>query len=61
MPEPEQLKMLSELKDEYDDLAESEQFGVVVSGASGHGLFCDPHAPSSREQLGRLLLSSCLF
>lgn len=30
MPEPEQLKMLSELKDEYDDLAESEQFGVVV-------------------------------
>ena len=31
MPEPEQLKMLSELKDEYDDLAESEQFGVVVS------------------------------
>lgn len=33
MPEPEQLKMLSELKDEYDDLAESEQFGVVVSKA----------------------------
>lgn len=33
MPEPEQLKMLSELKDEYDDLAESEQFGVVVSEA----------------------------
>lgn len=31
MPEPEQLKMLSELKDEYDELAESEQFGVVVS------------------------------
>lgn len=31
MPEPEQLKVLSELKDEYDDLAESEQFGVVVS------------------------------
>ncbi|XP_040310425.1 protein diaphanous homolog 1 isoform X1 [Herpailurus yagouaroundi] len=30
MPEPEQLKMLSELKDEYDDLAESEQFGVVM-------------------------------
>lgn len=35
MPEPEQLKMLSELKDEYDDLAESEQFGVVVSEACG--------------------------
>lgn len=31
MPEAEQLKMLSELKDEYSDLAESEQFGVVVS------------------------------
>ncbi|XP_074169790.1 protein diaphanous homolog 1 [Rhinolophus sinicus] len=30
MPEPEQLKMLSELKDEYDELAESEQFGVVM-------------------------------
>ncbi|KAG8506978.1 Protein diaphanous-1 [Galemys pyrenaicus] len=30
MPEPEQLRMLSELKDEYDDLAESEQFGVVI-------------------------------
>ncbi|CAO2593825.1 Protein diaphanous homolog 1 [Lemmus lemmus] len=30
MPEPEQLRMLSELKDEYDDLAESEQFGVVM-------------------------------
>ncbi|XP_058398729.1 protein diaphanous homolog 1 isoform X1 [Diceros bicornis minor] len=30
MPEPEQLKTLSELKDEYDDLAESEQFGVVM-------------------------------
>ncbi|CAK6446163.1 unnamed protein product [Pipistrellus nathusii] len=30
MPEPEQLKMLSEMKDEYDDLAESEQFGVVM-------------------------------
>lgn len=31
MPEPEQLKMLSELRDEYNELAESEQFGVVVS------------------------------
>lgn len=30
MPEPEQLQMLAELKDEYDDLAESEQFGVVI-------------------------------
>lgn len=31
MPTKEQLSSLSELKDEYDDLAESEQFGVVVS------------------------------
>ncbi|GAA6097956.1 protein diaphanous homolog 1 isoform X1, partial [Tachysurus ichikawai] len=29
LPEEEQLKVLSEMKDEYDDLAESEQFGVV--------------------------------
>nr|XP_013802347.1 PREDICTED: protein diaphanous homolog 1 [Apteryx mantelli mantelli] len=34
MPEPEQLKMLAELKDEYNDLAESEQFGVVISSVS---------------------------
>ncbi|KYO39332.1 diaphanous-like protein 2 isoform A [Alligator mississippiensis] len=34
MPEAEQLKMLSELKDEYSDLAESEQFGVVISSVS---------------------------
>ncbi|XP_030069397.1 protein diaphanous homolog 1 isoform X2 [Microcaecilia unicolor] len=31
MPEPEQLKMVAELKDEYNDLAEAEQFGVVIS------------------------------
>ena len=31
MPEPEQMKKLAALKDEYDQLAESEQFGVVVS------------------------------
>uniref|UniRef100_A0AAR2JCZ5 Diaphanous related formin 1 n=1 Tax=Pygocentrus nattereri TaxID=42514 RepID=A0AAR2JCZ5_PYGNA len=30
LPEQEQLSVLSELKDEYEDLAESEQFGVVV-------------------------------
>nr|XP_036873161.1 protein diaphanous homolog 1-like [Manis javanica] len=30
MPEPEQLKMLSELRDEYDGLTEAEQFGVVM-------------------------------
>ncbi|KAG7465366.1 hypothetical protein MATL_G00175690 [Megalops atlanticus] len=31
LPEPEQLSVLGEMKDEYDDLAESEQFGVVMS------------------------------
>ncbi|XP_066572371.1 protein diaphanous homolog 1 [Amia ocellicauda] len=31
MPEAEQLGVLAELKDEYTDLAESEQFGVVMS------------------------------
>ncbi|KAL7868210.1 hypothetical protein SRHO_G00095940 [Serrasalmus rhombeus] len=31
LPEQEQLSVLSELKDEYEDLAESEQFGVVIS------------------------------
>ncbi|KAI5931126.1 Protein diaphanous1 [Manis javanica] len=30
MPEPEQLKMLSELRDGYDGLTEAEQFGVVM-------------------------------
>lgn len=69
MPEPEQLKMLSELKDEYDDLAESEQFGVVVSEACGKKLFLDSLLPSSPRAAGplasRLLsilnLSSSLF
>lgn len=31
LPGPEQLGVLAEMKDEYDDLAESEQFGVVMS------------------------------
>lgn len=30
LPEQEQLNTLTELKDEYEELAESEQFGVVV-------------------------------
>ena len=30
MPEPEQMSQLAALKDEYDTLAEAEQFGVVV-------------------------------
>ncbi|XP_070769348.1 protein diaphanous homolog 1-like [Enoplosus armatus] len=32
LPAPEQMSVLGEMKDEYDDLAESEQFGVVMSG-----------------------------
>ncbi|XP_076021070.1 protein diaphanous homolog 1-like [Genypterus blacodes] len=31
MPAPEQMATLAEMKDEYDDLAEAEQFGVVMS------------------------------
>uniref|UniRef100_A0AAQ6A0H8 Diaphanous related formin 1 n=1 Tax=Amphiprion ocellaris TaxID=80972 RepID=A0AAQ6A0H8_AMPOC len=31
LPTQEQLSVLGEMKDEYDDLAESEQFGVVMS------------------------------
>lgn len=58
MPEPEQLKMLSELKDEYEDLAESEQFGVVVSSACGNSLFSDPLASCSQEQPA---LAPCLW
>uniref|UniRef100_A0A8C5H8Z2 Diaphanous related formin 1 n=1 Tax=Gouania willdenowi TaxID=441366 RepID=A0A8C5H8Z2_GOUWI len=32
MPTSEQLSRLGDMKDEYDDMAESEQFGVVMSG-----------------------------
>ncbi|CAL8354942.1 unnamed protein product [Merluccius merluccius] len=32
MPNEEQLGTLADMKDEYDDLAEAEQFGVVMSG-----------------------------
>ncbi|XP_043112945.1 protein diaphanous homolog 1 isoform X2 [Puntigrus tetrazona] len=31
LPEQEQMNTLSEMKDEYEELAESEQFGVVIS------------------------------
>uniref|UniRef100_A0A667Y729 Diaphanous related formin 1 n=1 Tax=Myripristis murdjan TaxID=586833 RepID=A0A667Y729_9TELE len=31
LPEAEQLSVLGDMKDEYDDLAEAEQFGVVMS------------------------------
>lgn len=57
MPEPEQLKMLSELKDEYDDLAESEQFGVVVSKACGSQLFFSSFVPFPPEKQAWLLAS----
>lgn len=31
MPEPEQMKQIASLKDQYQDLAEPEQFAVEVS------------------------------
>ncbi|XP_077166966.1 protein diaphanous homolog 1 [Paroedura picta] len=31
MPEPDKLKMIAEMKEEYSELAEPEQFGVVMS------------------------------
>ncbi|KAJ6655472.1 hypothetical protein lerEdw1_005173 [Lerista edwardsae] len=31
MPEPDKLKMIAEMKEEYNELAEPEQFGVVIS------------------------------
>ena len=31
MPEPDEMKRLAELKDEYNDMAEPEQFAVTVS------------------------------
>eukprot|EP00062_Callorhinchus_milii_P016462 gi/632967768/ref/XP_007900164.1/ PREDICTED: protein diaphanous homolog 1 [Callorhinchus milii] len=34
LPEQDQLSALAELKDEYDDLSESEQFGVVMSSVT---------------------------
>ncbi|XP_049590741.1 protein diaphanous homolog 1 [Syngnathus scovelli] len=37
MPAPEQLSVLGEMKDEYDDLAEAEQFGVVMSSVKRLG------------------------
>ncbi|XP_061690533.1 protein diaphanous homolog 1 [Syngnathoides biaculeatus] len=37
LPAPEQLSVLGEMKDEYDDLAEAEQFGVVMSSVKRLG------------------------
>ncbi|XP_077464779.1 protein diaphanous homolog 1 isoform X2 [Stigmatopora argus] len=37
LPAPEQLSELAAMKDEYDDLAEAEQFGVVMSGVKRLG------------------------
>lgn len=34
LPEPEQMKQLASLKDDYDGLAESEQFGCMVCSCS---------------------------
>lgn len=47
MLEPEHLKMLSELRDEYDSLAEAEQFGMVVSEAVAVSSSLTPWLPSS--------------
>lgn len=35
LPEQKELNALAELKDEYNDLAEPEQFGVVVCISQG--------------------------
>ncbi|XP_070602999.1 protein diaphanous homolog 1 isoform X2 [Erythrolamprus reginae] len=34
MPEPDKLKLIAGLKEEYNELAESEQFGIVISSVS---------------------------
>ncbi|XP_063154709.1 protein diaphanous homolog 1 [Candoia aspera] len=34
MPEPDKLKMIAGLKEEYNELAEPEQFGIVISSVS---------------------------
>lgn len=41
MPEPEQMKQLAGLKDEYDTLSEPEQFAVVVSAMVSTALSCE--------------------
>lgn len=38
MPEPDKLKMIAGLKEEYNELAESEQFGIVVSDYCRRGI-----------------------
>lgn len=39
MPEPEQMKQLAALKDEYDTMAEPEQFAVTVSFRCSFAVF----------------------
>lgn len=53
--------MLSELKDEYDELAESEQFGVVVSRPVAQALSSPTPVLSPPRTAAHLLLASCLF
>lgn len=40
MPTPEQLKKLEEYKEQYDNLAEAEQFSVTVTIANSGYLTC---------------------
>lgn len=51
MPEPEQMKQLEAFKDEFDTLAEPEQFGVVVSHLVPWMLFLSPVLFLSLNQL----------
>jgi hypothetical protein len=53
--------MLSELKDEYDDLAESEQFGVVVSKAIAIGSSPAPPLPILETSLDTCSLPLVCF
>ena len=38
MPEPDQMNQIAGLKDQYKDMAEAEQFAVVVRGTFVHSL-----------------------
>ncbi len=50
MPEQEQISQLAALKDEYDMLAEPEQFGVVVSTCSNGSVIDDMEYNLARQR-----------
>jgi hypothetical protein len=57
MPEPEQMKQLAAMKDDYDTLSEPEQFGVVVRFK-----YCSVVSICSKNSIGdQFLLISNLF